>query len=91
VLCDVLLWGSVCHHVKREASRFIHLRASTPEEAANIRPYTPFVNGLDPEGEMTLIETRPCTRCNPPRFGLGEILYGLPSSGQVCDQRNTDL
>ena len=21
----MLLWGSLCHHVKREASRFIHL------------------------------------------------------------------
>jgi len=29
------LWSGVCHHIKREASRFIHLRAGLAAEMAS--------------------------------------------------------
>ena len=32
---DVLLWGSLCHHVKREASRFIRSTLSSPRTDAS--------------------------------------------------------
>ena len=46
----------------------------------NIIPYAPFVNGRDREGNSTLIETEPCTRCDPPRFGLDALLYPATSA-----------
>jgi len=66
---DALVMGRYGMHYHRPG-------CVTLKKAENPRPYAPFVNGIDPEGNAVLIETEPCTRCRAPRFGLEALLDG---------------
>jgi hypothetical protein len=53
----VLLWGSICHHVKREASRFIPSILTVPSSWPLYRPYPQGREAADlPVQQVTTVE-----------------------------------